>query len=215
MKINSILIGKGKGSAGNVTVVQLKGQSILKQKASIVANPRTVGQQKQRAVISRAVIVWQLIGNAIKSGWTSLKPFCSQYNTYVSENALFFKNATFDKASFQSANLVGSTATKGKLGVLDVVGVNPQPGGCDFTLQHNNLLQVAKVGDTLHALGGMASGSELAYNNIIVDQALLDDTNPLATIDLGEQDPSRPFVYAMWLTSADGKESTTSEFTQQ
>ena len=41
MKINSILVGKGKGSAGNVTVTQLKGQTILKQKATIVANPNT------------------------------------------------------------------------------------------------------------------------------------------------------------------------------
>ena len=62
MKINSILIGKGSGSAGNVTVLQLKGQTILKQKATIVSNPRTTAQVAQRRMINRAVYVWQLFG---------------------------------------------------------------------------------------------------------------------------------------------------------
>jgi hypothetical protein len=75
MIINSLLIGKGKGSAGNITVNQLKGQTILKQKASMVANPRTDAQVAQRDMVSRAVYFWQLFGNVLKSGWTSLLPF--------------------------------------------------------------------------------------------------------------------------------------------
>ena len=97
MKINSILVGKGKGSAGNVTVTQLKGQTILKQKATIVANPNTEAQQLQRKMVNRAVYFWQLFGNVLKSGWTSLLPFCSEYNTFVSVNSGFFKSKEFIK----------------------------------------------------------------------------------------------------------------------
>ena len=102
MKINSILVGKGKGSAGNVTVTQLKGQTILKQKATIVANPNTEAQQLQRKMMNRSVYFWQLFGNVLKSGWTSLLPFCSEYNTFVSVNGGFFKAKDFDKSTYRN-----------------------------------------------------------------------------------------------------------------
>ena len=102
MIINSLLIGKGKGSAGNITVNQLKGQTILKQKATMVANPRTDAQVAQRDMVSRAVYFWQLFGNVLKSGWTSLLPFCSEYNTFVSTNSMHFKSSTFTKESYKN-----------------------------------------------------------------------------------------------------------------
>lgn len=214
MKINSILIGKGKGSAGNVTVTQLKGQTILKQKASIVANPRTPEQVAQRKVINRAVYVWQLIGNVIKSGWTSLKPFCSQYNTFTSENAQFFKNATFTKENFQAMNLLGSKATKGKLGVLNHTISDVSAGAMTLDFEKVNLNQIAKVGDKIHVLAGDGLSSELGYDSKIVTQPILDAATASLDFEVGEAVHTSTPIYACWLTTADGKGSTTQNFMQ-
>ncbi len=214
MKINSILIGKGKGSAGNVTVTQLKGQTILKQKASIVANPRTAGQVTQRLFINRAVFVWQLIGSVIKSGWTSLKPFCSQYNTFTSENAQFFKYANFTKENFQAINLLGSKATKGKLGVLSSTVDDATTGTLTIAFEKTNLNQIAKVGDKIHCLAGDTVSSELGYDYFTVSQANLDAANFKHAFTVGEAVDSSDPIHAVWLTTADGKGSTSQNFIQ-
>ena len=143
MKINSILIGKGSGSAGNVTVVQLKGQSILKQKATIVSNPRTSGQISQRNMVTRAVLAWQYFGSVLKQGFTSLLPHSSQYNTYVSVNAEHFKGKTFTKETFRLADMLESVASKGSLGVLQMDQALINGDDLQITLNKNSLQGIA------------------------------------------------------------------------
>lgn len=212
MKISSLVIGKGKGSAGNITVVQLKGQTILKQKASIVANPNTIKQQTQRKVIMRAVIVWQLIGNSLKSGWTSLLPFCSQYNTFTSENAQFFKDATFTRGTFKAMDLINSTATKGKLGVLQSTIAEKTAGNITLSFSASQLDNIAKVGDIIKVVGADATSSEMSAVDFVVTPQFLASTSPEAVFELGENALGSQLVYAAWLETADGKDSTTSKF---
>ena len=212
MKINSILIGKGSGSAGNVTVLQLKGQTILKQKATIVSNPRTAAQVAQRKMINRAVFVWQLLGGALKQGWTSLLPYCSQFNTYVSENAQYFKDADFTKETMINENVVGSVATKGSLGnltyTIDVIEDNQAV----INLSSANLNQIAKEGDRLVLLVGQRNSSEMEYSEVPVTAALLASASPIAMFtDITDQ-ASPTAVSTVFVVSADGKNSSTSNF---
>jgi hypothetical protein len=212
MKINSILIGKGTGSAGNVTVVQLKGQTILKQKASIVANPKSPAQVLQRKMMNRSIYAWQLIGNVIKQGWTSLLPHCSQVNTYVSENAAFFKAATFTKENMSNQEFIGSVATKGSLGSLVVSWDDTVLLGSKFNLNKANLNAIAQIGDKLVVIGGNPDGFEMGTQEIEVDPVLLASANPIITADIGAEVGGGQPTFAVFLVSEDGRKSTTSVF---
>ena len=212
MKISSLVIGKGSGSAGNITVVQLKGQTILKQKAENVANPRTTLQIAQRKMINRAVYAWQLIGNLVKSGWTSLLPYCSQYQTYVSANSAFFKNATFDKSTFKNLDLSGSQASKGRLGTLSYTFDDITNSDVIIEFNKNNLNNILKVGDTIHILIGGNTKDVLSYGSHVVTQADLASAAPSVTFVVDPENLDQSNVLAVFAVSADGKESTTSVF---
>lgn len=212
MKINSILIGKGSGSAGNVTVLQLKGQTILKQKATIVGNPRTELQQNQRRMMNRAVFAWQLLGGVLRQGWTSLLPFCSEYNTYISENSQFFKDATFTKDTMTARDVEGSIATKGSLGNLYAVIENDAGSANNFFLNKANLNQIAKVGDKIVAVTAGSLSSEFNYGEKVVDAALLASASPEVLFNELPSELRDGAVYAIFVVSADGKNSSTSTF---
>lgn len=213
MKINSILVGKGKGSAGNVTVTQLKGQTILKQKASIVANPNTEAQQLQRKMVNRSVYFWQLFGNVLKSGWTSLLPFCSEYNTFVSVNSDFFKGKSFDRDSFKNMDAVGAQATKGRLGTLlssvDEVISDKQ----SFYLNASQLQNIAKLGDKIKLLIGEQNQETMSYAEVLVTSDLLASPTPKVVFDADLEITAAHFVIAIWFETADGKDSTSAIFT--
>ena len=212
MKINSILIGKGSGSAGNVTVLQLKGQTILKQKATIVSNPRTEKQVEQRRMINRAVFIWQLLGGVLKQGWSSLLPYCSQFNTYVSVNAQFFKNADFTKENMVNEDVIGSVATKGSLGTLNYTLDAIEDNQAGVYLSSANLNQIAKEGDKIVLLIGPRSASAMEYSEVPVTAALLAAAQPVAMFpDISDQ-ANATAVSSVFVVSADGKNSSTSIF---
>lgn len=213
MKINSILVGKGKGSAGNVTVTQLKGQTILKQKATIVANPNTEAQQLQRKMVNRAVYFWQLFGNVLKSGWTSLLPFCSEYNTFVSVNSGFFKSKEFDKYSYRNLDSIGAQATKGRLGTLIASLEEVTATAQSFFLNASQLQNIAKVGDKIKFLIGEQNQETMSYAEVLVTAPLLASNDPSVSFESELENPDVPLVYAMWLETADGKDSTSAIFT--
>lgn len=213
MKINSILVGKGSGSAGNVTVTQLKGQTILKQKASIVANPNTEAQQMQRKMMNRSVFFWQLFGNVLKSGWTSLLPFCSEYNTFVSVNSLFFKDKTFDKFSYRNREAIGAQATKGRLGTLLANVEEITSAAQSFFLNSAQLHNIAKVGDKIKLLIGEQKQETMSYAETSVTPDLLASSDPVVSLVAEVETPDAPLVFVLWLETADGKDSTSAIFT--
>lgn len=213
MKINSILIGKGSGSAGNVTVVQLKGQSILKQKATIVSNPRSSGQISQRNMVTRAVYVWQLFGSVLKQGFTSLLPHSSQYNTFVSVNAPFFKGATFTKETFRLIDLVGSTASKGSLGELQADALEINSTDLAVNLNKNSLSSIAKAGDKIVCIANYETEETANYAEVEVTVAMLASVHPLANFELNLGTATGDLIVAFFLVSEDGRKSTTSQWT--
>ena len=212
MKINSILIGKGSGSAGNVTVLQLKGQTILKQKATIVSNPRTTAQVAQRRMINRAVYIWQLLGGVLKQGWTSLLPYCSQFNTYVSVNAQYFKDADFTKETMVNGDVIGSVATKGSLGTITYTVEEIVDNAATVGLSSANLNQIAKEGDKLVFLVGQRGLSTMEYSEVPVTAALLASASPNVMFPDITNQAAATAVSSLFVVSADGKNSSTSIF---
>lgn len=210
--INSILLGRAKGSIGNVSFSTQKGRVIARQKPSIVANPRTQAQLDQRAKVSAVNVAWYMIGNVIKSGITQLVGLGSQFNTYVSKNANVFAGKNFTKESFKTLDLLGSYASIGATPKIPFVKVDEDFNTLVVTFPKNIFGMYAKVGDILKVVVGKGLSYEQSYSEVAVTQAMLDRADPTAEFPDLDLQGNGDTIGALWLESADGKTSSTSQF---
>ena len=210
--INSIILGRAKGSIGNVSFSTQKGRVIARQKPSIVANPRTQAQLDQRAKVSAVNVAWYMIGNVIKSGITQLVGYGSQFNTYVSKNADVFAGKEFTKETFKTMDLVGSFASVGANPKLPFTLVTQDISTLEVSFNKNTFGLYAKVGDILKVVAGKDLASEQSYSEVAVTQAMLDQIVPTAVFQDLDLQGLGDTIAALWLESADGKISSTSQF---
>ena len=210
--VDSIILGRAKGSIGNVTLSTQKGRVIAKQKATIVSNPNSVAQQEQRGKLSKAVLAWQAIGNVIKSGWTSLLPFSSAYNTFTSKNMDVFAQAEFPNNAVRARDLEGSFGTFGSLGSLTYSTNLIQADNAKFDLDKAVFNNMAKVGDKLKIVIADRNAEEMSYGEASVTQVMLDANAPFVLFDGVALDENAEHVACLWLESADGKNSSTAKF---
>lgn len=80
---DSILLGKSKGSVGNVTTSRLKGQNIAKAKITSTTNVNSAGQQISRGKMSNVVMAWQFLAIFMVKATALRKPTESVYNAFV------------------------------------------------------------------------------------------------------------------------------------
>lgn len=85
-KNDSLAVYKARGSAGPITYANWKGIGYFKQKAFIVANPKTDGQLNARARLRTMVTLFQLLGTAVNAGFREMAVKMSAYNAFVKEN---------------------------------------------------------------------------------------------------------------------------------
>ncbi|AZA74548.1 DUF6266 family protein [Chryseobacterium indoltheticum] len=210
--ISGALFSQAKGSVGNLTLSTQKGRVIMKSKASVVSNPNTSAQQRQRAFISKAVIAWKLLGNVLKSGITSLVQYGSQYNTYVSKNAQHFTTAMFDINSMAGGDLIGSFATIGARGELSYSLVSKDTDSVTLSINNSTLKNTANIGDVLKLVIGDTAAAEFSYSELEITQSMLE--NAVTTVTFN--DLSLPFdsmlVSTLWSESSDMTQSNTSKF---
>ena len=70
----------------------------------------------------------------------------------------------------------------------------------------------AKVGDILKVVAGKASSSEQSYSEVTVTQAMLEQAEPTAVFQDLDLQGNGDTICALWIESADGKTSSTSQF---
>lgn len=210
--IDSVIMSRAKGSIGNVTLSTQKGRVIAKQKASIVSNPNTQAQQVQRGKVAKAVLAWQLVGGYVKSGITALLPFASEYNTFTSKNMPLYRDGGFENGAVKGEDLKDSFATLGKLGNINVSSVVIDDDSIDFTLAMDNFKRIAKQGDIIKVLVLDSSSDKVSYTSKVVDTSLLSSSDGSVSISVDNSSLTRKDIYAIWLETADGKNSTTSKF---
>lgn len=80
---DSILLGKSKGSVGNVTTSRLKGQNVAKAKITSTTNVNSAGQQLSRGKMSNIVLAWQFLAIFMVSATALRKSTESVYNAFV------------------------------------------------------------------------------------------------------------------------------------
>lgn len=210
--VDSIILGRAKGSIGNVTLSTVQGRVIAKQKATIVSNPNTEAQQEQRKKLSKAVLAWQTVGNYVKSGWTSLLPFCSQYQTYTSRNIYGFASKSFNDSKVTGEDLKDSLASYGKLGTLNYSATANDTESITVTFDKAGLTNMAKVGDKIKLVASNTNSENFSYAEIEVDNSLLSAGSPQKTFSNLSLDDESNVILAVWVETADGKNSSTSKF---
>ncbi|MDY3516110.1 DUF6266 family protein [Riemerella anatipestifer] len=210
--VDSIILGRAKGSIGNVTLSTVQGRVIAKQKATIVSNPNTEAQQEQRKKLRKAVLAWQAVGNYVKSGWTSLLPFCSQYQTYTSRNIYGFASKSFNDSKVTGEDLKDSLASYGKLGTLKYLALANDTESITVSFDKTGLTNMAKVGDKIKLLALNTNSENFSYAEVEVDSSLLSEGSPQKTFNNLALASERNVILAVWVESADGKNSSTSKF---
>lgn len=84
--VQNTLIGRAKGSVGNATFSQWKGRNILKQKPSVVANPRSAQQQSNRSRFVALMQMALLLRPVIAMGFKEYASQMSWMNKFMSTN---------------------------------------------------------------------------------------------------------------------------------
>ena len=82
-----------------------------------------------------------------------------------------------------------------------------------FNLNATQLQNIAKVGDKIKLSIGAQNQETMNYAETSVTPALLASSSPIVTFDNPLEDSTVPLVCAIWLETADGKDSTSAIFT--
>lgn len=206
--VSSIAVGKARGSAGNVTFTTQKGRVIMKEKATIVANPKAPGQVAQRSVLAKAVKAYQLLGSQVKEGLTRRGKFLSEYNRSIqlnidSMNTIMPNLAaplSTGLAGFQIADgaLVGGSGTIGKTGSIVDIEVN---------LMGGNLGDV-KIGDKFVLVAYSSNNNQVAKTEAVVTANDLINEIVTLTINFASSVTAGIVTGAYFFVSADGTQSS-------
>lgn len=129
-RVQNPVIGQTSGQAGGMVFANWKGIKTMRAKALTVANPQTDAQMKQRAKISLLLTFFQLMALACKKGFKELAVRKSEYNAFVSENALngfltwsgsawnaVYPNLKIGKGSLNTTSISGVSATNASASV--------------------------------------------------------------------------------------------------
>ncbi|MDR2127156.1 MAG: hypothetical protein LBP63_10040 [Prevotellaceae bacterium] len=88
--VNSLAVGKAKGSAGNINFYQRMGETIMREKVLHPANPRTKSQMTNRAKFMNAILFFAVLlkANAIAlwDNTTTGTKKLTRYQNYLKQN---------------------------------------------------------------------------------------------------------------------------------
>lgn len=87
-QVNSIVMGKAKGSLGNVTLRTMNGKVIASQKRASSSMLPTRAQVSQRVLLANLVNMYKLLneGKAMEQAFPGRKVGSSNYNEYIAKN---------------------------------------------------------------------------------------------------------------------------------
>ena len=86
MAILNGILKKLNGSAGSLTFKQVNGQTVVSEKATVVKNTRTPGQQRQRTKWGNVVQMYKGIMPLINCGFEQKAPRCNDFQMFMKVN---------------------------------------------------------------------------------------------------------------------------------
>lgn len=118
--VQNPLIGRSRNKVAGTVFSKWKGRNVLRSKPDQVANPNSVGQQRQRSVIRQLVAIGRPVLAAIRYGFASIRATNSEWAEFMRVNANEAFTGTAPDATFVPANLTVSRGTLGNPADLDV-----------------------------------------------------------------------------------------------
>ena len=85
-KLNFGITGQVRGSVNNLTFAVARGINYVKQKATSVANPRTLGQRIQRNRFTAILRIFQQIPSVVNKGFVGAYAHMSEYSAFMKVN---------------------------------------------------------------------------------------------------------------------------------
>ncbi|WP_233862675.1 hypothetical protein [Tenacibaculum piscium] len=208
--IQSILMSRASGSIGNLTLATVKGRVIAKEKATIVSNPRTELQVKQRLAMSRTVHAWQMLHQAVKRGNTVFGKYSNPYAGFISNNIDLFKTIDKEPKELVNSDFVGVQATKGKYQPLTYSFEKIENLDAVLTVGFSSIGGDVKENDKVVLVFGSKGSNKVSRVSVEIGAL----TDGQVSKQLAFKTDRRPIdpntIVAIYYVSADGRESSNS-----
>lgn len=117
--IQSLAVGKAKGSAGQLTYAYVGGDTIMKGKVAFPKIPRTLGQMNRRVRWPNLVNMWQAMNGTLHPSFEEAMGRVSDYNMFIGRNNTIPVFLTKQEASMGGCVVAPYVVTEGSLPSID------------------------------------------------------------------------------------------------
>jgi hypothetical protein len=178
---SSVALGRAKQSAGNITFTKWKSKNVFKQKADIVANPRTDAQVLNRLRFSFLTLLASALTPIIKFAFGEMATDMSEFNAFQSANKGDVVTATLpDTIEVDFERL---TISKGSLANTEMSSVVADESADTIVLTYpttivanqsaNDCIAIAVLNESKNVLVATASSTPRSAGTITINDANL------------------------------------------
>ncbi len=164
--ITSSLFERATGSVGGLTLSTQQGRIIMRSKPTIVSNPRTEKQQKQRHAMTIIVAIYKLFANILRTGYTIITGYGNKYSMFVKTNIDLIKNQVDFEGEVLLKHLEGMIMSNGKVEPLNYNFYANDAGECNLSLNKEFIDNQFSKSDNIVFIVG--SGEQLGLERKVV-----------------------------------------------
>ena len=192
MARGNLLLGKAKGKLGSVVFAQANGEQIIRSKPESVKNPKSTGQNTQRAILATIAKDAALLTPIIDHSFANIK--------YGADSVRYFRKINLGILRNQVISLVGTNynlTAKGGLAVpnylkvsqgsLPAFSMSSDKGAVAFYMSENHALGTGNVSvaDFKEAYPGIQNGDQLTLVKIVKTAGSLIDGDAIFALKVG------------------------------
>ena len=150
MARHNMLLGQARGKVGDLVFSRLKGKQIVRSKAAVVANPRTYGQNLQRALFATATVAGKFMNDLVDHTFDTTVDGADDRNRFTSLNVAKLRTLLSNGDSVHILEKGGNAfapnafiVSEGDQGAMPLLGTNIMLTGREVSDQ--NLIKVADL----------------------------------------------------------------------
>lgn len=152
MARHNMLLGQARGKVGDLVFSRLKGKQIVRSKAAEVANPRTYGQNLQRALFATATVAGKFMNDLVDHTFDTTVDGADDRNRFTSLNVAklrtMLSNGDTVHILEKGGNAFAPNAfiiSEGDQGAMPILGSNIILKGHLDSISNNRLVTVADI----------------------------------------------------------------------
>lgn len=168
--VQNPLIGRSRNKVGGTVFSKWKGRNVLRSKPDQVANPNSVGQQRQRSILRQLVAIGRPVLAALRYGFASIRATNSQWAEFMRVNANEAFTGSAPTATFVPANLTVSRGTLVQPG--DMAVGTPSGQDVEITWTDDSGIPGANTTDLLTIVAVKDDGSDSTFEASSTDRTI-------------------------------------------